>query len=568
MRRYRIALSLCLPSLCLPLAAHAQPAPDAGSLLQEIERSQPSTLPGKRAPLPPLPQEMQAPSGAHVMVKSFRFVGNTLLTNEELAAVVAPYRDRSLNFAQLQAAAADVAKAYRAAGWIVRAYLPKQDVTDGAITIQIVEAVFGGALIEGAAAQRVARERLLDIVAAQQRAGEPLNADAIDRTLMLLDDLPGVSVAGALREGARERETQLLLKLTDEPPMVGEFGLDNTGSRSTGRERLTANVNLNSPFGQGESFSANALLTRGSDYMRVGASLPVGNDGWRLGANASHLRYKVITDDFKALDIHGSSDSLAIDANYPIIRSRLGNLYFNAGLEQKSFDNRARNLNTGSIDPTTRYKLETVTLGLMGNLFDSLGGGGANSASVSLIQGDLNLEGSPNQAADAAGARTNGSYNKWRYALSRQQALSEGLSLYAAYSGQRASKNLDSSEKFYLGGASGVRAYPSSEGGGAHGELLTVELRYRLDPRTVLTAFHDSGRVTVNRNEFAVPPSLNNYSLRGSGVAVAWQGESGLNLKLVWARRDGGNLNPTATGNDQDGSRIKDRIWLTATLPF
>jgi hypothetical protein len=39
-------------------------------------------------------------------------------------------------------------------------------------------------------------------------------------------------------------------------------------------------------------------------------------------------------------------------------------------------------------------------------------------------------------------------------------------------------------------------------------------------------------------------------------------------LKALWARRDGQNPNPTTTGLDQDGSKLNDRFWLTASVPF
>ena len=67
----------------------------------------------------------------------------------------------------MQAAAAAVAETYRAAGWVVRAYLPQQDIQDGIVTLQIVEAVFGSVKLEGRAA-RVASEQLLRNVSANK----------------------------------------------------------------------------------------------------------------------------------------------------------------------------------------------------------------------------------------------------------------------------------------------------------------------------------------------------------------------------------------------------------------
>ena len=543
-------------------AAQAQTAPDAGSLLQQMERKPlptPKALPTK----PAEPPALQPQSGTIVTVSSFRFAGNTLLSTEQLSVSVAGYLNRALDFNQLQAAVAAVAEVYRAAGWIVRAYLPEQDIVDGVVTIQIVEAVFGGVKLEGAPATRVRLSQIQRGIDALQAVGAPLNADAIDRALLLADDLPGVTVSGSLREGTQASQTELLIKLADEPLVMGEATLDNTGSRSTGANRLNANLNFNSPLGLGDLFSANLIHTEGSDYLRLGGTLPVGANGWRIGANASTMRYRLITEEFAALDSNGTSASAGLEASYPLIRSRLQNLYFNASLDHKAFDNQANGATA------THYQAKVLNLSLSGNLFDKLGGGGANSASLALSSGQLDLSDSPNQAADAASTRTDGAFSKLRYSASRQQVITEELSLFAALSGQWASKNLDSSEKFYLGGSSGVRAYPGSEAGGAAGQLINLELRYRLPQGFNLTAFYDYGQVTVNAdNNFTGAPLLNDYSLKGAGLALAWQGESGLNLKATWAKRIGDNPNPTASGTDQDGSLVNNRFWLTASLPF
>ena len=545
-------------------AAYAQSPPDAGSLQQQIERDRKPVLPRKATPERLVePAAMTPPSGLIVSVKAFRFAGNSLIGSEQLASVVATYLNHPLDFTQLQAAAAAVATAYREAGWIVRTYLPAQDIVDNIITIQIVEAVFGGVQFEGAPPLRIKTAQLLDLFAAQQKTGEPLNTDALDRALLLADDLPGVAVSGSLQQGAQERQTNLVVKLADEALLLGDVTLDNAGARSTGSERLAANLNATSPLGFGDLITANALHTQGSDYLRLGYTAPLGADGWRVGANASVLNYKLIAPEFVALDGQGSSRTTGLELSYPIIRSRLKNLYFSANADHKSYDNQSNGAST------TLYKTDSLSLGLSGNLFDNLGGGGANSASLVLSSGQLNLDGSPNQAADAASTQTDGHYNKLRYSATRQQVLTDALSLFAALSGQWTNKNLDSSEKFYLGGANGVRAYPSSEAGGALGQLFSVELRWRLTQGFNLTGFFDAGQVSVNaNNNFAGAPMLNDYSLKGAGLALGWQSNAGLNLKATWARRIGDNPNPTNTGNDQDGSFVKDRFWLTASMAF
>ena len=544
-------------------AASPVTTPDAGSLLQQIEQNQKQALPHKMLPdkpAEPAPMQMQ---GGVITVKAFRFAGNTLLSNDKLAPVVAGYLNRPLDFTQLQAAAAAIASAYREAGWIVRAYLPAQDIVEGVVTIQIVEAVFGGAHIQGDIPRRSSREQIMRIFETQQKTATPLNADKLDRALLLADDLPGVTVAGGLREGAKAHETDIDLKLGEEPLVAGELGLDNTGSRSTGSDRVTLNFGLSSPFKLGDLLSANVIHTQGSDYMRLDGNIPLGSNGWRTGINASHLDYSLVAAEFSSMAAHGTSDTVGLEATYPVIRSRLKNLYFNFNADNKYFNN------LSASTTTSRYNVNTLTLGLDSNLFDNLWGGGANSASIALVDGRLNLNGSPTQAGDAITTQTAGHYDKLHFAASRQQVVTDSVSLFGSLSGQFAHKNLDSSEKFYLGGAGGVRAYPSSEGGGADGKLLNLELRWRLPRGYNLTGFYDYGHITVNPdNHFAGATTLNDYSLKGAGLSLAWQSSSGPSIKASYAYRLGNNPNPTATGNDQDGSLFKNRFWVTASIPF
>lgn len=542
--------------------ATAQTTPDAGALQQQIDKSRAAALP-KAAPQPltgaPAPLERLA--GPSVSVSAFRFTGNTRLGEAQLRTLLQAYLNRPLQFSELQQAAAAVSAAYRDAGWIARAYLPKQEIDGGVVSIQIVEARFGG--VQTAGEGRIAPGQARRIVESAQPVGSLLNADALDRAILLVDDLPGVGATGNLQAGERDTETALVLRLTPEPLLSGDVFIDNTGSRSTGAARIGANLSLNSPLLLGDQGVANLQHSEGSDYLRAAYSLPLGDAGWRAGINASALRYRLVAADFAALHARGSADSAGLEASYPLLRSRLSNLFLQINGDSKRYDNQAN----GAV--SSHYKLDSLSVGLSGNRFDDFGGGGATSANLALVRGKVDLDGSPNQRADAASTRSGGSFSKLRYGLARQQALSETFSLAASLAGQYASKNLDSSEKFYLGGLYGVRAYPASEAGGSNGQLLNLEVRARLPLGVGLTGFYDWGHVTVNRdNNFAGAALVNGYALKGYGAALGWTAPFKLNLKAVWARRIGSNPSPNLNGSDQDGSLRKNRFWLQATMPF
>ncbi len=545
-------------AIAIPLDANAQTAPDGAMLRQQIEQNlppltPPSAAPVEKAALPPA----MTPISESVTVREFRLVGNTLLTSTDLQAVLSDWLNRPVGFSQLQDATAAVAKMYRAAGWIVRVYLPRQEITDGVVTIQIVEARFGKVLIEAGELKRVRTQELQKWVQAQQIHGQPLNAHALDRSLLILSDLPGMKVAGSIKEGAQQGESDVVLKVAESALLTGDAAIDNTGSRSTGRERISVNLNLGSPMGIGDQGAANLSKTEGSEYLRLAYSAPLGYAGWRMGGNVSQMYYRVV-----AANITGESFAWGLDVRYPVYRAKTSNVYFNATLDRKTFDSL-------SDAPPTRERMDTIAVGLSGNRTDDFAGGGSNNASLTLSTGYVDLDGSTTQADDAITTRTAGHYTKLRWALSRVQTLNEQLSLFTNITGQRAQKNLYSGEKFFLGGASGVRAYPASEVGGSEGNMVNLELRWRALQQITLTGFYDWGNVRVNRNnDFEGRATTNRMSLAGAGLSVGWQGKSGVSTKLVWARRLGDNPNPTLTGMDQDGTLVRDRLWLSASSPF
>lgn len=533
--------------------AFAQALPDAGALRQQIEQQLQEPLPPRAEPLAPAePASLTLPEGATLTVQAFRFAGAVLVDEVRLRGVVEPYVGHPIGFAQLQEASRSVAGAYREAGWIARAYLPKQDVTDGIVTIQVVEARFDGARIESAdEANRVDPARILAIVDAQQAAGEPIAAAALDRALLLADDLPGVAVSGALAPGATDGETALVLAVRDEPLAGGEIGVDNAGARSTGTARVRATLRVDSPLRQGDQARGDLLHSRGSDYVRAGYSVPIGSNGLRGGLHASYLDYRLVGDDFKRLDAHGDSLAAGADLSYPLLRERSRNLYLTLGYERKRFRNHA----LGSVQ--SRYGVGALTAGMSGNLYDDLGGGGANRFSLGWTQGRV-TQGALEPGENPALA---GSFGVLRGAVARQQTLKHGLTLQASVSGQYTHKDLDSSERLYLGGPEGVRAYPVNEAGGSRGALASLELRWRAHPAVTLSGFVDAGQVS----QAEVGPR---QTLKGAGVGASWDGPRGVRVQAVLAHRIGHNALAGPDGKDADGTLKRNRLWVQASVPF
>lgn len=561
----RLKFSGALISASLFLASFAcAAAPDAGSLQQEILRER-EVAPGPKA----LPKDGKGlvpekpMTGQRFIVREFLFDGNTLLTREQLTQALAPCLGTEVDFDRLKACAALVTERYQSSGWVAKAVLPEQDVIDGKVKVVVIEAKFGLYVFPVLGATRISKAQLQAVFEAQQKPGEMLSMEKLDRALLLADDLPGVGVTANLDQGAEDGTTNMVIQLADEPLISGNASVDNHGSLSTGSQRINASLNANSPLEMGDLFSMYVMRSAGNRYLRMEETLPLGYHGFRVGINASFLSYKLTDPRYAGLEANGTANTVGLSSSFPIIRSREKNLNVSANLERKNYTNMSGGQSVSD------YLVSTLAFGLDGTVFDEYLGGGANYGTLTATSGYKDLSGSSNQLSDALSANTQGRFQKLRYSLSRQQKVDDAWSAFFNYSGQVSQRNLDSSESFYLGGNSGVRAYPTNEGRGSEGQLVSVELRARLSNGFSWVGFYDWGRVLgYPNNNFVGAADQNVTVLQGYGMSVTWQASKGSTLKASWAKRIGSNNNPTLEGKDQDGTLVRNRFWLSASLPY
>ena len=118
----------------------AQNIPDAGALMRQNEQYIRQEQMQRNALLRKsfLP-EMQMSESTQVTPKRIRFLGAKLLSEDLLQAVAKPYLDRSLDSHELEHLTNAVSDAYRRAGWVVRVYIPQQDLSQNDLIVQILE---------------------------------------------------------------------------------------------------------------------------------------------------------------------------------------------------------------------------------------------------------------------------------------------------------------------------------------------------------------------------------------------------------------------------------------------
>ena len=116
---------------------------------RELE-PQPPILPEATREAAPVEIKPLAPKPGQLSftVKRFVFVGNSKLSNDDLQPIVADFIDKPITFDDLKRITDAVTEYYRERGWLVRVILPQQDITEGTVTIRIIEARLGGLKIK------------------------------------------------------------------------------------------------------------------------------------------------------------------------------------------------------------------------------------------------------------------------------------------------------------------------------------------------------------------------------------------------------------------------------------
>jgi len=361
--------------------------------------------------------------------------------------------------------------------------------------------------------------------------------------LLLLNDLPGVKVTSVLRPGAETGEADLLVKVVDEGRTFGgDAYVDNAGNESTGQVRVGTDLVANGLLGQGESWTLGGLVSEhdGVDLIRAGVTAPVGTYGTKATLSFTDLNYKVLGQQFAALDADGDAMVGSLNVQHPVIRSRNFNLFAVGGADIKSLDDRT----TGGANHDKR-DLFIGHAGVTGDFRDERFGS-LNSFTFTLNGGDNKIRTASELEKDqdpVAGHKTSGSFEHLDGDYQRLQAITDTTSVLLSMRGQYAFQNLDTSEKSSLGGPRGVRAYAVGDGVGDDLFQGTLELRQRIPAWTlynapfVLSAFVDGGRVKDWHDPITGIDTDNTHTLGGYGLGLNMTSRDDFQFRLDVAHR-------------------------------
>jgi len=457
------------------------------------------------------------------------------------------YVGKPISLNDLNKAVGEVTMYCRTHGYpAAAAYLPSQSTGDGALVIKILPGRYGNINLEN---QSGIKDAQAESYLRGLKAGDIITGTKLETALYKLSDLGGVQATGLLSPGAQIGTSDVTVKLTKGKKNVAIVYAENYGSKSSGRYRYGVQDTLNNLSGRGDKLSLGALISNHDlrNYA-VNYETPTGPSGTMVGIGYSHMNYE-LGGIFSNLGAKGKADTYSLYGKTPFYVTTEKSLYANYGYNYRKLKDDLDFFNQSS-----KKHSHSIFVGVSGH---NRNGKALVQYDLTGYQGKLGLDSDYARLIDTI-ADVEGSYTKGVLNFKYVQGFDNRWDLLVKGQGQVASRNLDSSEDIYLGGANAIRAYPQGEASGDRGVVGTAELRYKTGvPGLVLSTYLDAGHVQLSKDG-----SSGSETLKGYGFAVSYTRPDDWFARLDYARRIGGDSKMS------DDAQAKGRLWFLVGKVF
>ena len=359
---------------------------------------------------------------------------------------------------------------YRERGLLLaQAFVPVQEVTNGEVTIQIVEGELGRVLTEG---NELYSEEILQIPF-RSLVGQPVTKESIESALLTVSDYPGQSSFGVLQPGLEVGTADMVVKVQEEQRFELALRADNHGIKETGRNRYLAKGTWNNPLGQGDRLDITLQHTAVPDntiFYAFDYAVPVTgfyDTNFTIGTSRNQFD---VGGEFARSNITSDIRNYNASLSKDFIRSRLLNLTAGMRISKKR---------TGTKAQGRRVNLDSLTVAAFELNFDHVDArfGGLNAGYLEVSHGFNDLFGAMGKnpafvqptRQSGTGEFAQGEFDKVYLSLSRFQALSplwdklSNHSLLFTFELQWSPDLLVPLEQYTIGGPTNVRAYRPTE---------------------------------------------------------------------------------------------------------
>ena len=430
------------------------------------------------APLVQPAAPAEVPATGAVAVRQATVDGATAYTRAALAPLLGGLTGEAVPIARIQAAREAILARYRRDGYVLTAIKVTLDrnqtlrfvVTEG----RIAEVKLDGDI--GPAAVQVLR--FLNHLTETQ----PISAAALERWLLLAQDIPGISVRAVLRPSTTEPGALTLVAVVGRTAFSGLATADNRAFDLTGPEQGLVVLDANSFTSLGEKTEVSLYGAARATQLfgQVTSEFFVGGSGLKVRLYAGSGTADP-SGELGAEGYHGVTTTAGLAALYPLIRARRQTLNLGVYFDILQSDIDA----AGQL--ASQDNLRVLRWGADYALQDVWAGGdrtALNAVSLRVSHGLQGLGGSTDGQQSPPPGRTGEvvDFTKVSFQATRNQTLfapwrGATVAVQGLVAGQYSGDVLPPAEKFYLGGAQYNRGFYSGEVTGDTALVASAELQ-------------------------------------------------------------------------------------------
>jgi hemolysin activation/secretion protein len=502
-------------------AEEIDPAARLQDLLRRAERAAPAPSAPLERPVQPLPLPDGPVIKGQIELREVLFSPSQLLSNQQLTDVVQPYIGRSVGSEELNALLRDIQALYLAMGvQSAVPVVPAQDLQTGVLKIALVEGTLGDIKWGGSLKpDRAWLKPWFDF-----KPGEVIRPEPLARSLALFNASSDFSAEGQYVSGTGFGTSDLEVTVNDAPsPQYWALAeLPAVGSGRTLGNSLIVGFRHYPVSSVGGRIDGMVIQGPTATTLSLSGGLPLGQQGWRLGASASASRSRTVVasteSDKSDLTIEGASSVLSLDLTQHLylLPGRLWKL--SGSLTQIHSHSQAAGA-TLSDRKVQRFSLSAATDWLVDNAGAERG---TFRASLNEAQGQANSFG----YAEVSGT--------WAYRLAgpagpvfRTQGQMRWLN----------KRQPDVSDLWLAGGSATVRGFDAGAISGRSGQALQLALYQRLPWSGVDSpeafVFSDHARARTANGDSAL-------RIGSAGVGLQFQIDRRWAIETVWSRQTHG----------------------------
>jgi hemolysin activation/secretion protein len=462
-------------------------------------------------------------------INGFELTGDIPLPSADTTRILTPFIGPGKTLDVLQKATSALEAELKAKGYALhRVSLPPQEV-GAKVTLNIVKFVIGTVTVEGLSAYTEANIRAS---LPELREGEAPNFKTLAVQTTIANENPGKQVKVTVKESEEADKIDVKLVLKESTPWSFSASLANTGTESSGRDRLSVVAGHANVLGLDHqaSMAYTTSVERTNDVKQLGLNyrIPLYRLGGVVGLSYTNAD---VVGNFGTFTSTGAGETYGVSYSHYLPPEGGRREFLLLGLDQKTFN--ATKINGTTVPGQVDRGSNPVSLGYNLRVEEDVAAWGYNAELAANLGAGAGNTLSAYQAEDPRVRTVH--WSALRGGASYLAPFGMGWLWSARGQFQFSGDALISGEQFGLGGVGSVRGAPDRAVVGDSGLLTSLELTTpELAPGLRLIGFAEGGWVSNNNTDLN-PNKASTDRLASVGLGLRYAAGA-LGLTAEWGR--------------------------------